>query len=156
MNKLKGYKFIKIKIKMTPSLDTGCRVGGITYSIKRIFYQANGLIVDDDEILEIEALALQKGKFEEDERLIYDTLGNIVVIDLIEKENEIKENLYMMEDDISTTTSLTLFTRTKPVRSEKIPIFEKNGKTVISVKIRNFYRSRMMKRTSPLESSRKI
>ena len=28
MNKLKGYKFIKKK--MTLSLDTGCRVGGIT------------------------------------------------------------------------------------------------------------------------------
>ena len=29
MNKLKGYQFIKIK-KMTPLLDTGCRVGGVT------------------------------------------------------------------------------------------------------------------------------
>ena len=35
---------------------------GKTYPIKRIFYQVDGLIVDDDEILEIEALALQKGK----------------------------------------------------------------------------------------------
>ena len=34
--------------------------------------------------------------------------------------------------------------------------FRKNGKTVISVKIQNFFRSRMMKRTSPLESSREI
>ena len=34
--------------------------------------------------------------------------------------------------------------------------FLKNGKIVISVKIRNFSRSRMTKRTSPLESSRKI
>ena len=34
--------------------------------------------------------------------------------------------------------------------------FLKNGKTVISVKIQNFSRSRMIKRTSPLESSRKI
>ena len=34
--------------------------------------------------------------------------------------------------------------------------FLKKGKLVISVKIRNFYRSQMMKRTSPLESSREI
>ena len=34
--------------------------------------------------------------------------------------------------------------------------FLKNGKMVISVKIQNFYRSQMMKRTSPLESSREI
>ena len=35
-------------------------------------------------------------------------------------------------------------------------IFSKKGKIVILVKIRNFSRSRMMKRTSPLESSREI
>ena len=34
--------------------------------------------------------------------------------------------------------------------------FLKNGKMVISVKIRNFSRSQMTKRTSPLESSREI
>ena len=34
--------------------------------------------------------------------------------------------------------------------------FLKKGEMVISVKIRNFSRSRMMKRTSPLESFRKI
>ena len=34
--------------------------------------------------------------------------------------------------------------------------FLKNGTMVISVKIRNFSRSRMTKRTSPLESSREI
>ena len=34
--------------------------------------------------------------------------------------------------------------------------FKKNGKIVISVKIQNFSISRMMKRTSPLESSREI
>ena len=34
--------------------------------------------------------------------------------------------------------------------------FLKKGKIVISVKIRNFARSRMTKRTSPLESSREI
>ena len=34
--------------------------------------------------------------------------------------------------------------------------FLKNGKMIISVKIQNFSRSRMTKRASPLESSRKI
>ena len=34
--------------------------------------------------------------------------------------------------------------------------FLKNGKLVILVKIQNFYRSRMTKWTSPLESSREI
>ena len=34
--------------------------------------------------------------------------------------------------------------------------FRKNGKIVISVKIRNFSKSWMTKRTSPLESSREI
>ena len=34
--------------------------------------------------------------------------------------------------------------------------FLKNDKMVISVKIRNFSRSRMKKQTSPLESSREI
>ena len=34
--------------------------------------------------------------------------------------------------------------------------FRKKGKMVISVKIQNFYRSRMMKQTLPLESSREI
>ena len=34
--------------------------------------------------------------------------------------------------------------------------FLKKGKIVILVKIRNFSRSRMTKRTSPLESSREI
>ena len=36
------------------------------------------------------------------------------------------------------------------------PDFLKKGKMVISIKIRNFSRSRMTKRTSPLESSREI
>ena len=35
-------------------------------------------------------------------------------------------------------------------------IFLKKGKIVISVKIRNFYRSRMKKWTSPLELSHEI
>ena len=34
--------------------------------------------------------------------------------------------------------------------------FLKKGKIIISVKIRNFSRSRMTKRTSPLKSSREI
>ena len=34
--------------------------------------------------------------------------------------------------------------------------FLKNGKIVISIKIRNFSRSRMMNQISPLESSREI
>ena len=34
--------------------------------------------------------------------------------------------------------------------------FLKNDKMVISIKIQNFSRSQMMKRTSPLESSREI
>ena len=38
----------------------------------------------------------------------------------------------------------------------KSNFFLKNGKMVILVKIRNFSRSRMMKRTSPLESSCEI
>ena len=36
------------------------------------------------------------------------------------------------------------------------PDFQRKGKMVISVKNRNFSRSRMKKRTSPLESSREI
>ena len=36
------------------------------------------------------------------------------------------------------------------------PIFSKMGKIVISVKIRNFSRSRMTKRTFPLKSSHEI
>ena len=42
------------------------------------------------------------------------------------------------------------------VKPGKITNFLKKGKMVISVKIRNFSRSWMTKRTSPLESSREI
>ena len=42
------------------------------------------------------------------------------------------------------------------VKPRENPNFLKNGKMVISVKIQNFSRSRMMKQTSPLESSREI
>ena len=42
------------------------------------------------------------------------------------------------------------------VRPRKNPDFLRKDKMVISVKIQNFSRSRMTKRTSPLESSREI
>ena len=42
------------------------------------------------------------------------------------------------------------------VKPEKNSIFLKNGKTVISVKNRKSSRSRMTKRTAPLNSSREI
>ena len=42
------------------------------------------------------------------------------------------------------------------VKPEKNSIFLKNGKTVISVENRKFSRSRMTKRTAPLNLSRKI
>ena len=41
-------------------------------------------------------------------------------------------------------------------KTRENPNFLKMGKMVISVKIRNFSRSRMTKRTSPLGSSREI
>ena len=44
----------------------------------------------------------------------------------------------------------------KAVKPRENLIFMKNGKMVISVKIRNFSRSRITKRTSPLESSSEI
>ena len=42
------------------------------------------------------------------------------------------------------------------VKPRENPNFLKKGKMVISVKIENFSRSRMMKQTSPLESSYEI
>ena len=42
------------------------------------------------------------------------------------------------------------------MKPQENPIFLKKGKIVISVKIRNFSRSRMTKWTSPLESSQEI
>ena len=44
----------------------------------------------------------------------------------------------------------------KNCKTRKNSNFLKNGKMVILIKTRNFSRSRMTKRTSPLESSRKI
>ena len=62
---------------------------------------------------------MRKGKIEEDKRLIYDNLGNIVVIELIEEDNETIESdndLEMMEDEVNIATSPTPFTRTRPMR----------------------------------------
>ena len=76
---------------------------GRDYPIKRILYEADELIVGEEDLLKIETLALRKGKIEEDERLIYDILGNIVVIELIEDDNETIESdndLEMMEDEV--------------------------------------------------------
>ena len=61
---------------------------------------------------------MRKGKIEEDERLIYDILGNIVVIELIEDNNETIESdndLEMMEDEVSSATSPTPFARSQPM-----------------------------------------
>ena len=44
----------------------------------------------------------------------------------------------------------------KLCRTRENSNFRKKGKIVILIKIRNFYRSRMMKRTSPLELSHEI
>ena len=45
MNKLKGYKFIvNKKKKMTPSLDTRCRVGGVTELADQSVIQATFLL----------------------------------------------------------------------------------------------------------------
>ena len=46
--------------------------------------------------------------------------------------------------------------RGENIKPEKNSIFLKNGKTVISVENRKFSRSRMTKRTAPLNSSREI
>ena len=51
---------------------------------------------------------------------------------------------------------MKFFLRRGECKTRENSNFLKNGKMVISVKIRNFSRSRMMKWTSPLESSRKI
>ena len=46
--------------------------------------------------------------------------------------------------------------REEEYETPEIPYFLRKDKMVILIKIRNFSRSRMMKRTSPLESSREI
>ena len=67
---------------------------------------------------------MRKEKIEEDGRLIYDILGNIVVIELIEDDNETIESdngLEMMEDEVSSATSPTPFARNqlKEVRQNR-------------------------------------
>ena len=54
-----------------------------------------------------------------------------------------------LKDEVEASRSLLCKTREKSN-------FLKNGKMVILIKIRNFSRSQMMKRTSLLESSREI
>ena len=49
-----------------------------------------------------------------------------------------------------------IFLRRGECKTRENSNFLKKGKIVISVKIRNFSRFRMMKRTSPLRSSREI
>ena len=108
----KGEK-VSIRV-LTPSVT----LEGKDYPIKRILYEADIVIAGEEDLLKIETLALRKGKIEEDERLIYDNLVNIVVIELIEDDNEtiISDNyLEMMEDEVSTATSHTPFTRTQPI-----------------------------------------
>ena len=86
--------------------------------MKIILYEVDGVIEGEEDLLKIETLALRKGKIEEDERLIYDNLGNIVVIQLIEDDNETigsYDDLEMTEDEVSSATSPTPFTRTQPM-----------------------------------------
>ena len=86
--------------------------------MKIILYEVDGVIEGEEDLLKIETLALRKGKIEEDERLIYDNLGNIVVIELIEDDNETigsYDDLEMTEDEVSSATSPTPFTRTQPM-----------------------------------------
>ena len=49
-----------------------------------------------------------------------------------------------------------IFLRGGECETPENPDFLRKGKMVISVKIQNFSKSRMTKRTSPLESSREI
>ena len=76
------------------------------------------LITGEEDLLKIEILALKKGEIEEEERLIYDNLGNIVVIELVEDDNKTIESdndLEMMDDEVSTVTSPSPFIRTQPM-----------------------------------------
>ena len=54
------------------------------------------------------------------------------------------------------TSHSDFFTSYKTCKTRENSNFLKKGKTIISVKIRNFSRSQMTKRTSPLELSREI
>ena len=76
------------------------------------------LITGKEDLLKIEILVLRKGEIEEEVRLIYDNLGNIVVIELVEDDNKTIESdndLKMMNDEVSTVTSPSPFIRTQPM-----------------------------------------
>ena len=62
----------------------------------------------------------------------------------------------MIDNDCRGFLTIDKETSLKTCQTRENSNFLKNGKMVISVKIRNFSRSRMMKRTSPLKSSREI
>ena len=105
---------------MTDTSIDSITLEGRDYPIKRILYEANRLIAGEEDLLKIKTLALRKGRIEEDERLIYDTLGNIVVIELIEDDNETIESdkeLDMMDDEISRAASPTPCTRSQPMEA---------------------------------------
>ena len=61
-----------------------------------------------------------------------------------------------LEFEVGDHVFLKVMPKREVVRPEKNSIFLKNGKTVISVENRKFSRSRMTKRTPPLNSSNEI
>ena len=58
--------------------------------------------------------------------------------------------------DILTAPKAPIYTVRRHGKTQENSNFRKNDKIVISVKTQNFYISRMIKRTSPLESSHEI
>ena len=84
----KGVGMVKPEALSTENLAelTKIKIDTVTlegkdYPIKRILYKADGVIAGEEDLLKIETLALRKGEIEEEEeRLIYDNLRNIVVI----------------------------------------------------------------------------
>ena len=62
----------------------------------------------------------------------------------------------MMTDYSQEERAISATTIFKMCKTRENSNFLKKGKTVISVKIQNFSRSRMIKLNSPLESSREI
>ena len=79
------------------------------------------------------------------------SLEDIIIHIRIEEQNKTRDKVERSKELFSKENVI----EERP-RPEKILIFLRNGKIVISVKIRNFSKSWMMKRTSPLESSHKI
>ena len=61
-------------------------------------------------------------------------------------------NLLLLFLEVENRSTQTYFCKTR----EKFKFFEKKSKMVISVENRKFSRSRMTKRTAPLNSSREI